>query len=160
MDIFEFAMQMEKDGESYYREIALGVDNAGIKKIMGMLADEEVKHYEILAEMKRRTPEIGKTEILSDVKNIFAAMKDSGEDIGTNLGQVELYQKAQELEKKSEDFYREKIAEVESEAQKDLLNKIADEEKRHFMILENIIQFVSKPFSYLEDAEFKHIEPF
>ncbi len=159
MDIFEFAMQMEKDGENYYRDLAAGVDNTGIKKILGILADEEVKHFEIFAEMKRRTPGLPRTTALDDVKNIFAQMKESAEDIGSNLGQIELYKKAQELEKKSEDFYLEKSKEVDTEAQKEVLLKIAEEEKLHFMLLEHIIQFVSRTDHYLENAEFENIEP-
>lgn len=160
MDIFDYAMQMEKDGEDYYREIAGSIDDPGIKKILGMLADEEVKHYEILHEMKSRTPHIGQTESLQNTKNIFAEMKESGADISANRGQVELYKKAQDLEKKSREFYEAKCAEVDSDAQKDLLLKIAEEEKRHFVILENIIQFVTRPDSYLDNAEFENIEPY
>lgn len=159
MDIFEFAMQMEKDGEKYYREIAAGVDNTGIKKILSILADEEVKHYEIFAEMKRRTPGIASTTTLADVKNIFARMKESGENISSKLGQIELYKKAQEMEKKSEDFYLEKCEEVGSEAQKELLIKIANEEKQHYLILEHVILFVTRTDHYLENAEFKNLEP-
>jgi rubrerythrin len=160
MDIFEHAMQMEKDGENYYRETAKKIDNTGIRKILGILADEEVKHYGILSEMKNRTPDIGQTESLNNVKNIFAEMKDSGETFGPKMEQVELYQKAQQLEQKSQDFYEEKSDEVSDMAQRALLLKIADEEKRHFLILENIIQFVTMPDRYLEDAEFENIEPY
>ncbi len=42
MGIYEFAMQMEKDGESYYRDLAQKVDNKGIKNILGFLADATV----------------------------------------------------------------------------------------------------------------------
>jgi rubrerythrin len=159
MDIFEFAMQMEKDGESYYREIAAGIDSTGIKKILSILADEEVKHFEVFAEMKRRTPDLPRTTTLKDVKNVFAQMKESGENIGSKLGQVELYKKAQELEKKSEDFYLEKSEEMDSDAQKELMLKIADEENKHYMILEHVIQFVTRTDHYLEDAEFENLEP-
>lgn len=159
MDIFEFAMQMEKDGENYYREIIARIDNTGVKKILSIMADEEVKHYEIFAEMKSRTPELAESSSLTDVKNIFAQMKESGEDISANLGQVELYKKAQELEEKSKNFYLEKSEVVENEAQKEMLLKIAEEENRHYLILEHVIQFVTKTDHYLEDAEFDNLEP-
>lgn len=160
MDIYEFAMQFEKDGEKYYRDIAESVENEGIKKILGILADEEVRHYEILSEMKSRTPDIGETKTLNSVKNVFQKMKKSGKKLGPGMGQVELYKKAQELEKKSEEFYSQKSDEVKDLSQRALLLKLAEEEKRHFVVLENIIQFVTKPDRYLEDAEFENIEPF
>jgi rubrerythrin len=41
MDIYTFAMQMEKDGEEYYRELGTKCKNEGLTKIFTMLADEE-----------------------------------------------------------------------------------------------------------------------
>lgn len=37
---------------------------------------------------------------------------------------------------------------------------MAGEEKRHFFILENIIDFVSRPQSWLENAEFNKLEEY
>jgi hypothetical protein len=37
MSIFEFAMQMELDGEKFYRELAEKSSNAGLKKIFSRL---------------------------------------------------------------------------------------------------------------------------
>ena len=42
MDIYQFAMQMEKDGENYYRKLAAECGVPGLQKIFTMLADEEV----------------------------------------------------------------------------------------------------------------------
>ncbi|KAB2832670.1 MAG: hypothetical protein F9K48_10015, partial [Candidatus Brocadia sp.] len=66
MNIFDFAMQMEKDGEQYYRNSAQKTQNVGLKKILGMLADAEVKHYDILQKMKKNeTTQLPDSEILS-----------------------------------------------------------------------------------------------
>ncbi|HEW78498.1 MAG TPA: rubrerythrin, partial [Phycisphaerales bacterium] len=40
MDIFKYAMQMEKDGEDYYRQLAQQTSNKGLQTILTMLADE------------------------------------------------------------------------------------------------------------------------
>ena len=45
-----------------------------------------------------------------------------------------------------------------SEEQKQLWLAIAAEEKRHEHILENVIEFVTKPESWAENAEFSHLE--
>jgi rubrerythrin len=159
MDIFEFAIQMEKDGESYYREIALKTNDKGLTTIMTLLADEEVKHRRIIQDMKTRTPYVPETRILDNVMNIFVQMKEEKNRVfDPKIKQVELYRKAQELEKKSEDFYREKSAQVAGPGHKDLLLKIAEEEKRHYFILENVIDFVNRPQQWLENAEFAHLE--
>jgi len=157
MDIFDFAMQMEKDGEAYYRELAHKCGDKGLARIFMLLADEEVKHYGIFSRMKKGKVEVPPTTILSDVKNIFAKMKETGEALVARADQIALYRKAQEIEKKSEDFYREKATEVQEPSQKESLLKIADEEKSHFMILEGVIEFVQRPKNWLEDAEWSNI---
>jgi rubrerythrin len=157
MDIFDFAMQMEKDGEAYYRELAQKSADKGLARIFTMLADEEVRHYGIFSRMKAGRVEVPPTSVLTNVKNIFVEMKEKGEPFGVNAGLISSYRKAQEIEKKSEDFYREKAAEVKEPSQKENLLKIADEEKTHFLILDGIIEFVQRPKNWLEDAEWSNI---
>ena len=160
MDILDFAIQMEKDGEAYYREIAEGTKDKGMKNIFTMLADEEVKHAEVLNEMKSGAPEPGETKVLSDVKNIFARMREEKEHPDIDTSQIDMYRKALELEGKSKDFYLEKSNEVEDLLQKGWLLKLADEESKHYFILENIIEFVSRPDTWLENSEFVHLEDY
>ncbi|UCG57436.1 MAG: ferritin family protein [Phycisphaerales bacterium] len=160
MDIFEYAMQMEKDGEGYYRELAGRAENAGLKSILTMLADEEVKHYKALRQLKTAEPQMAETTILTDAKNVFAGMKASGDLSDLDIEQTELYRKAQDIEKKSQDFYQAKADEVEEQYQKQVLLRLAEEEGRHYFLLENIIEFVSRPETWLEDAEFNHLEEY
>ncbi|HZX09312.1 MAG TPA: ferritin family protein [Acidobacteriota bacterium] len=159
MNIFEYAMKLEKDGENYYRELAEKVENPGIKNILTMLADDEVKHYNIFKNMSEKTePSMQETDVLKKSRNIFTDMQ--GKEIDSGIGQKEMYRKAQDLEKKTQDFYEKKASEVHDAAQKELFLKIADEEKRHYFLLENIINFVSRPETWLEDAEFNHLEDY
>jgi rubrerythrin len=161
MDIFAYAMQMEKDGEGFYREIALKTDNIGIKRILTMLADEEVKHYNAIERMQRGQPEpMEETRILDDVKNVFVQMKEEGPGFDTDLKQIELYEKAQEIEKRSRQFYEEKAGQAEQNDQKLLFQRLAAEEAKHYFLLENLIEFVSRPAQWLENAEWFHLEEY
>ena len=161
MDIFDFGMQMEKDGEAYYRELAGKCGDKGLTTIMTLLADSEVKHYKVLKEMKEKTDSnLVQTTVLKDVINVFARMKEEAKTFDFNVSQIDLYRKAQDLEKKSEVFYREKSDQVEAEVQKEIFRKLAEEEKEHFMILENICDFVSRPGSWLENAEWHQMEEY
>lgn len=160
MEIFEYAMQMEKDGENYYRELSQKTDNPGLKNILTRLADAEVKHYRIFQGMKNdeKIPETD-VEILSHVKNIFMKMKEEGKP-DVDVSQVDLYKKAQEIEEKSRDFYLEKAKEVGNSHRGEIFLKIADEEKKHYLILENIIDFVSRPSEWLENPEWYHLDEY
>jgi len=163
MDIYEFAKQMEKDGEKYYRELADNSELDGLKKIFTILADDEVKHYQIIEQLRLKSglPQMAETKVLENTKNIFVEMK--GLDVGPRIDatrETSAYRKARELEKLSRDFYSAKAGEVEGKEAKLLLEKLAAEEERHFRIMENIVEFVSRPEpgNWLENAEWHHLE--
>jgi rubrerythrin len=160
MNIFDFAMEKEKYSEDYYRQLTAKSNDKGLVKIFNMLADEEARHYEIVSDMKKDiAPDLVEMAVLSDAKNIFAKMRDSAQNFNFNIHQTELYRKAQDIERQSRDFYLEKADEV-AEAQKEIFLKLADEEKKHYFLLENIIEFVSRPETWLENAEFYHLEEY
>ena len=64
MDIFEYAIQMEKDGEDYYCQLAQQAANEGLKTILAMLADEEVKHRNIIEKMTKEIPDVRRFDVL------------------------------------------------------------------------------------------------
>jgi len=160
MNIFIYAMQMEKDGENYYRQLAQSAGNKGVKTIFTMLAEEEVKHFNIVKDVKASiTQTVTDTPLLDNAKNIFIQIQQAGEKLSFDVKQTELYKKAQDIEEKSRKFYLEAAQKVGRE-QKQIFLKLAEEEKKHYFLLENIIQFVSRPEQWLENAEFYHLEDY
>jgi rubrerythrin len=160
MNIFEYAMQMEKDGEEYYRQLARQTTNKGLQTILTMLADEEVKHYNVIERMQAAQSHMAETTILTDAKNIFVQIKEADESFDFDIKKTELYRKARDIEKDSRDFYTEKANEVTEEYLKKLFLKLAEEERKHYFLLDNIIEFLSKPEYWLENAEFYHLEEY
>jgi len=61
------------------------------------------------------------------------------------------------MEKKNEEFYRQKAAAEQGQAQ-ELLLKMAKEEHKHWVILEGIIEFVSRPEQWVVNAEWNKME--
>ena len=160
MDIFEFAMQMERDGEKFYREMAETCGDKGLATILTMMADAEVKHYQVLKEMKGdMDTSLTDSLLLDNVKNVFAEMREQ-KDFNLNLSQVELYEKARGIEKKNEEFYLEKAGEVKSIPHQKILKKIAEEEREHYNLLGHLIEFVKKPDKWVENAEWHNLESF
>lgn len=76
--------------------------------------------------------------------------------------ETEKYRKASEIEEMSRDFYQEKAAQSGKEHQRQLFLKLAVEEAKHLRIMENIVDFVSRPEpgNWLENAEWTHLEPY
>ena len=93
MDIYEFAMQMELDGRNFYLELAGKAKEQGLQSIMEMLAADEMKHYNILQDMKIKKPSMAKTKVLDDAKNVFKEMRFKGEDKRFPTSQIDLYKK-------------------------------------------------------------------
>jgi len=77
-----------------------------------------------------------------------------------DVSELQLYQKARDIEQQSRQFYIEKAEEIEDRCQKGIFRKLADEEQKQLILLENICDFISKPQSYLENAEFHHIDDY
>lgn len=152
---------MEKDGEKYYRDLAQKVDVPGIKKILEMLANDEAKHFQIFQRMSQNVSvTLKKTDILEKARNIFQQMKESNQVFVTGNEQLEWYLKAEEIEKKSEDFYNEKANEVSDAEQKKMFFEIAREENRHYFLVDNIVNLIRAPNEWVENAEFAHLDEY
>ena len=162
MNIYEFAMKMEKDQEAYYRNLRKKVGQPGLQRILDMLANEEAKHYKIVEQLSRNVenPRMAETTILENAKTIFAQMKDEKPDLSGIIPEADLYRKAQTLEKKSHKFYLRKADETEGEPQKHLFLRLAEEEKKHMLLIENLVAFITRPQTWLEDAEWYHLDEY
>jgi rubrerythrin len=162
MNIYKYAMKMEKDGENYYRELASQTEDIGLQNILKMLADEEVRHYNIIEQMmkSKASAELAETGILKKVKNIFIKIKGKNLVFNFDLPQINFYRKAREIEEKSYKFYIEMSDKVEIESQRKVFLKLAGEEKKHMFLLENLVEFVSRPETWIENAEFNHLDEY
>ena len=58
------------------------------------------------------------------------------------------------LESGKKSFRLKKGEEITDDYQRGFFKRIADEDKKHYFLLTNIIDFVSRPESWLENAEF------
>jgi len=154
MDIFKFAMEKEKLSEQHYRRLAERTSNAGLRNICLMLADEEAKHYRTVQGMQHRmVGRITETPVLKEARETFESMRRSAESFDPDTGQLELYEKARDIEQKSRDFYLEKAAQVADPQHKGVFKKLADEEQKHYFLIDNICDFVARPRWFLENAE-------
>ncbi|MBL7215357.1 MAG: ferritin family protein [Phycisphaerae bacterium] len=160
MNIFEFAIQMEHDGEQFYRDIAGKTTEKGLRNILTMLADDEKKHAEIVADIQSKTPTMEGTVILDAAKNVFQQMKDFGGEFDLSGDEEKLYREAMGMEQKSIGFYLDRTDQAERAEQKSLFKRLAEEEKKHYRLLQDLVDFVARPKSYLADAEFSNLDEY
>mgnify|MGYP001311600587 FL=1 len=159
MDIYKYAMQMEVDGRDFYLDMMKKTNNKGLKNILTMMADSEAKHYNVILDMQRndKTEFSVDTEVLTNVKNIFMKMKEE-KDIDVDVSQAEFYKKALKTEADARKFYLERADEEEDSHRKEIFLNLAEEERKHCVLLENMIGFVSQPADWLENPEWYHLD--
>ncbi len=161
MSIFEFAMQMELDGKAYYEELAGKVEVPQLKKVLLEMAADEDKHYMLFKAMKEDAAAVydpeKATRIFASTKNIFEELKETEGEYQFSNDVQEAWARACDIEKKAEAFYRQKADEVDNEAHKAILLMIADEEHKHWTVIEHVINFLDHPKTWLENAEWSDL---
>jgi rubrerythrin len=58
------------------------------------------------------------------------------------------------------DHYEEMSDKVDNKLHKKILTKLAEEEKKHLFLLENLVEFISRPETWIENAEFNHLDDY
>ena len=161
MKVFDFALQMEQDGKAYYEKLARDCRLPGLKGIFTRLAADEQKHYETFQKMKSEGGQVAMadSDALDEAQNVFAELLQQKEKVEAGDDPAG-YRHAMKLEADSFRFYEDAAAKAQDEGVKTLLLRIAEEEHRHFRILENVFDFINAPKQYLAWREFSNLEEF
>lgn len=155
MNVYEYAMKVEKEGEAYYRKMASVATNSGLKKIFTMLADEEVKHYKVFKDMmKKEVIDLDTLDLITDTETIFKTLEKQKNSVDFNTSQIQFYKDAIAREGDAHDFYAQKAEEIENHTEKTIFLQIAEEENKHKIILEEIVHFLEEPTEWVASAEF------
>ena len=154
MDLFEFSIQMEKDAEALYRTMADNAPAEGIKKVLLMLAEDEVKHRVAIEQLRQKLDVPAQKGVALDIKTVFEEMKNDQSITSISVDAIEDYQKAVEIERRGMAFYKEKFEEADDPASKQLFEALMKQESYHLRTCENLLEMVQKPAWWVENAEF------
>ena len=160
MNLYDYAIKMELDGEQYYRDQAAKNDGQPISRIFILLADAEQKHAALL---RNRAQGLAFEQDLADLaseENIFNALDDFRADATSIPRQLDAYRMALDIEKKSIDHYAALLAKANTESDQKLLSFLVDQEKQHYRLFEELVVMVRRPEDWVEDAEFGHREDY
>jgi len=164
MNVYDYAVKMEEDGKAFYERLAREADNPGLTTIFNRLARDEQRHLEIFQGLKAQAQAatLEETTVLEDTRNVFEEMVAEQQDKGGTAvtGDLEGYRYAMRIEAESYRLYEDAARRESNEQIKRLLLQIAEEEHRHFMVVENIYQFVNAPNQYLAWGEFSNLDEF
>jgi rubrerythrin len=161
MDIFEFAMEKEKFSQDFYKDLAEKTKSKGLKNMCMMLLGEEVKHYEIIEKMRDQSiHEVMESPVLENAKEIFTKMRKSANEFNIDISELQLFEKAREFEKQSREFYLENAQKAQDIYQKMIFRQLADQEQKHYVLVDKICDFVARPKWFLENAEMVRIDDY
>ncbi len=160
MDIFDFALQMELDGEKYYRDLAEKVKHDDLKKVLEGLAEDEQRHYKIIQLAQSQTFNSIADSSLSSIPNVFSRNKDEAfvpeKDLIAKLKdeQSDVYRAALLKEEESVALYRKLQEDSKQPEAKLIFEKLMQEEEKHVEVIENIIDMLNHVNDWVEAAEF------
>ncbi len=154
MDLFKFSIQMEKDAEMLYRKMADAATADGVKKVLLMLAEDEVRHRVAIENLQKKVAAEPGDGVALDIKTVFEEMKQDKGMTDISVDAVADYQKAVEVEKRGMAFYKEKFAEATDPASKKLFEVLMKQESYHLKTVENLLEYVQRPDWWVENAEF------
>jgi len=155
----EEAMQLEKDGEEFYREQARKAENPLAAKTFGWLADEELKHRQVFetayaaiqgTDVCPALEDLGHSHSLASeaAREIFqAARADLEGEVTSNPQMEQAYAIAMRMERETIDLYRQRAEEAEDENERKLYELLLAEERDHLDLLATTEE-------YLNDTEY------
>ncbi len=142
-EIFDIAIQLEKNGESVYRKAMERITDTDLKILLAWISDEEIKHADWFSELKQSVEsgsenpvadEMGRMLLNEMVGNQSFSLKEVDFDSLDQLN--DLISVFVEFEKDTILFYEMLQPFVQDAKTLDHLKKIIDEENHHIKLLE------------------------
>jgi len=161
MNIFDCAIRMEEDASTYYKKLAEKVNIPEIKNLLSILAAAEEEHRDALVKMRDKLAlEKKGFAVLKDAACAFRPLLEKRDIMKSLKDDPDAYKQVVKREEEDVRFYEELSGKASDEESRALLLKIADEERKHLSIVENIYAYVESPKTYLAWGEFSNLEEY
>lgn len=160
MNVFDCAIKIEEDTRNYYKGLEAEATNPEIRLIFSALAAAEEEHKKSLLRLKESIStdkaRLDGLDIASCSYRPFLTQRELLEETEKD---PDLYRFAVQKEEQEICFFEELAGMARDEQTKKSLLMLADEERKHLEILENIYDFFETPRTYLEWGEFGNLRP-
>ena len=142
-EVFQFAIRIEEGGEKFYRAMANKIENAEVKSLFSALADDEVKHKKTYQGMLSKIEEYEPFEsypgeyfsyLRAYADNIIFTPQRMEEEMQKITDAASALKFAIDRELDSILYYQE-VKNLVPKNQRDIIDKIIEEERKHFMKL-------------------------
>ncbi|MBS3742238.1 MAG: ferritin family protein [Candidatus Cloacimonetes bacterium] len=142
-DIYNFAVEIEKNGEKFYRKMEEKFEQKEVKNLFNFLAKEEVKHEKVFTDMLSNIDEYQiKESYVDEYKSYLNAYADnllfSLKNFDKAMEKVEDLDSAFQFAIKKEldtIMYYQELKNIVQENKTDLIEDIINEERKHVVLL-------------------------
>ncbi|MBA7632911.1 hypothetical protein ES703_40467 [subsurface metagenome] len=155
------AIQMEIDGKEYYLKASQKSGNELGRRLLQALATEEDTHrqkFEEIYDAIRNKKAWPVTDFQPDggkrLRTIFArATGEIGSEVKTPNSELDAIQTAMDMENKTYDFYRSQGKDAIYDAERDLYETLAAEEREHHLVLLDYYDYLKDPAGWFVKQE-------
>lgn len=159
MNVFDFALKMEEDGKVFYEKLAAETGVAELKTIFSMLAAAEDQHCKAIEAMKKKVaPGSADSMVLENTKNVFQGLLEKKSVHEILKSDPDGYRHAIKSAMTGIKLYEDMAKKESNPATAKYLLMLAEEEKKHLEIMENIYDFAEAPKDFLAWGEFSNIK--
>ncbi len=161
MNIIDCALKMEEEAASHYIQLAAASSVEELQNIFGLLAAAEKEHHDtLMAMMGNVDPAKAEFKALDEAACVFKPLLGKRDLVSEQLRDPDGYLHVVKEEEESIKFYEDLAAKADNDETRALLLKLAEEERRHLSIVENIYSFVEEPKTYLAWGEFSNLKEY
>ncbi|MCK5269989.1 MAG: ferritin family protein [Sedimentisphaerales bacterium] len=155
MDLFDHAIQMEKDSYSFYLEAAESLQDTAAQRIMREVAQDERDHEKALQDMKNGIQADLEISIARGVKSIFEQMIEIESNFLDEDGSItDVLRRGAEIERMSVELYHGFAEKDQPSHEREFWKKLQKIEEKHEKLLRLTLEYIDKPNIVLENAEF------
>ncbi|GAM11149.1 putative trifunctional 2-polyprenylphenol hydroxylase/glutamate synthase subunit beta/ferritin domain-containing protein [Geobacter sp. OR-1] len=161
MNIFDCAIKMEEEARVFYAKLAETATVPELKNLFTLLSDAEQEHHDALVSIKKSAKsQKAQFKALQEAACLFKPLLSKRDLMAQLQEDPDAYQLVVKEEEKGVKFYEELAGQAKDEGTREILLKIADEERKHLSIVENIYSFVESPKNFLAWGEFSNLKEY
>lgn len=157
----EKALQMEIEGQEFYRKAEQGSDSSLAKELFRHLVEQENLHInkinEIYQAIQSRAEWPNEETVFKHEKSLKSVFKEAMENMDKNVkvssSEIEAFKTAMDMEDKSYSFYTSRAEEAVSPAEKSFYQALTGEERGHYLTLLDSYEYLTDPQGWFVKQE-------
>ena len=160
MNILECTIKVKKETRAHYSRFAEVVTDNELKRLFSLIAAAEDEHIGKLVALKATMNEMNASAFnpLDESVCVFSPHIDPRHLADTLRHDPDVYRHVVHEEEEAIEFFDQLKEQAENEQMKRICQVLADKEREHLTMLENIYFFVEEPRTYLEWGEFSNLK--